>query len=138
MRLQLPFINRTLDNKPIRELLLEYKADVVEGIEDATDEVGRTAYHHHSDKDWARLLWSSPLWSGVVWSGSVWRGTVWSGLVWAIQCWPEGIVRPDSLIRSSVSLVASRFFFFLAQFTGLRRLGYTLCLSIYWRRNELL
>ena len=36
----MPFINRTLDNKPIRELLLEYKADVVEGIEDATDEVG--------------------------------------------------------------------------------------------------
>ena len=37
--LQLPFINRTLDNKPIRELLLEYKADVDEGFEDAVEDV---------------------------------------------------------------------------------------------------
>lgn len=31
-----PFINRTLDSKPIRDLLLEYKADVVE--EELVDE----------------------------------------------------------------------------------------------------
>ncbi|XP_037077906.1 serine/threonine-protein kinase 10-like [Pollicipes pollicipes] len=41
--LQMPFIDRTLDNKPVRELLLEYKADVDEGFEDAAEEDSRVS-----------------------------------------------------------------------------------------------
>lgn len=37
-----PFINRTLDSKPIRDLLLEYKADVVE--EELVDEDTEVAF----------------------------------------------------------------------------------------------
>lgn len=37
-----PFINRTLDSKPIRDLLLEYKADVVE--EELVDEEAEVSF----------------------------------------------------------------------------------------------
>lgn len=53
----LPFINRNLDPKPIRDLLLEYNADVVE--EEVVDEEAEVCiifyilfiHYHHSDDD---------------------------------------------------------------------------------------
>lgn len=45
--LTLPFINRDLDPKPIRDLLLEYKADVVE--EEVVDEEAEVSYRSRNN-----------------------------------------------------------------------------------------
>lgn len=47
--LTLPFINRDIDSKPIRDLLLEYKADVVE--EEVVDEEAEVSSQLECDKD---------------------------------------------------------------------------------------
>lgn len=44
MLLQHPFINKELDSKPIRDLLLEYKAEVVE--EEVVDEDADVSIHN--------------------------------------------------------------------------------------------